>query len=235
MFKTFATLFRGAAAAAEENLIDRNALLILDQQIRDTRGALERGRHALAIAMAQDEAEGKRLAETRRHIAELEQRATEALKTGRDDLAEEAAEVIAALESDAAAIAEAQATFATEAKHLKRHVANAQQRFAEIERGRRLAQAAEAVRKLKSSGGLTATGASPALADAEATLKRLRDRQIEEAAVEAHLQTIDEGVRARTVSDKLEAQGFGPRTRPTSADVLARLKAKATPEPTLQA
>lgn len=235
MFKTFATLFRSAAATAEESLIDRNALLILDQQIREARSALERGRHALAIAMAQDDAEGKRLDDTRRHIADLEQRATEALRGGRDDLAEEAAEVIAALEADGTAIAEAQMTFATEARRLKRHVANAQQRFSEIERGRRLAQAAEAVRKLKTSGGLTATGSTPALANAEASLKRLRARQIEDAAVEAHLQTIDEGSRARTVSERLEAQGFGQRTRPTSSDILARLKARTSAEPTLQA
>jgi hypothetical protein len=38
MFKTFVTLFRGAAAAAEEEIVDRNALLILDQQIGDAVG-----------------------------------------------------------------------------------------------------------------------------------------------------------------------------------------------------
>ncbi|HKA73876.1 MAG TPA: PspA/IM30 family protein, partial [Xanthobacteraceae bacterium] len=35
MLKTFFTLFRGSIAGAEEELVDRSALLILDQQIRD--------------------------------------------------------------------------------------------------------------------------------------------------------------------------------------------------------
>ena len=63
MLKTILTLMRGAAAAAEEEVVDRNALLILDQdqQIRDAAGAIERGKRALALAIAHDEAEGKRL------------------------------------------------------------------------------------------------------------------------------------------------------------------------------
>ena len=54
MIKTVLTLVRGAAAAAEEELTDRSALLILDQQIRDATGAIARSKRALALAMAQD-------------------------------------------------------------------------------------------------------------------------------------------------------------------------------------
>ena len=56
MFKTIVTLMRGAAAAAEEQVVDRSALLILDQQVRDAASAIERSKRALAIAIAQDEA-----------------------------------------------------------------------------------------------------------------------------------------------------------------------------------
>ena len=64
MFKTIVTLMRGAAAKAEEDFADRHALLLLDQQIRDAAAAIERAKRALAIAIAQDEAEGKRLETT---------------------------------------------------------------------------------------------------------------------------------------------------------------------------
>ena len=39
MFKTVLTLFRGSVAAAGEELEDRTALLILDQQMRDAAAA----------------------------------------------------------------------------------------------------------------------------------------------------------------------------------------------------
>ncbi len=64
MLKTVWTLMRGAAAAAEEEVVDRSALLILDQQIRDAATATERAKRALALAIAQDEAEGKHLEAT---------------------------------------------------------------------------------------------------------------------------------------------------------------------------
>ena len=40
MFKTVFTLFRGSVAVVEEELEDRSALLILDQQMRDAAAAV---------------------------------------------------------------------------------------------------------------------------------------------------------------------------------------------------
>ena len=53
MFKTVLTLFRGSVAAAEEDFESRNALLILDQQMRDA-AAIDRAKRTLALAIAQD-------------------------------------------------------------------------------------------------------------------------------------------------------------------------------------
>ena len=91
MFKTVLTLFRGSVAAAGEELEDRSALLILDQQMRDAAAAVERSKRTLALAIAQDQQEGRRLDATNARIADLEIRATAALDGGREDLAREAA------------------------------------------------------------------------------------------------------------------------------------------------
>src|ERR1700750_3494460 len=103
MFKTVLTLFRGSVAAAGEELEDRTALLILDQQMRDAAAAVERSKRTLALAIAQDQQEGRRLEATNARIADLELRATAALDGGRDDLAREAAQSVAALRADPAA------------------------------------------------------------------------------------------------------------------------------------
>ncbi len=119
MLKTIVTLFRGAAFRAEEEFADRSALLILDQQIRDSAAGIERAKRALAVAIAQDEAEGKRLETTLARIADLEERAVAALGGGSEELATEAAEAIAVMEADRDAIREARATFAREIAGLK--------------------------------------------------------------------------------------------------------------------
>ena len=227
MLKTLITLIRGATSRAEEEVADRSALLILDQQIRDAAAATDRAKRALALAIAQDDAEAKRLERALSGIADLETRATGALAAGREDLAREAAEAIALMETDRDAIREARATFAREISSMKTAVAGATLRLAELERGRRIAQAAEAVRRLKFDGVAGPTGVA-ALVEAETTLKRLRERQAEDAAASAALEALD-GASGKTIANRLEAEGFGPRTRPTAADVLDRLKRRSTP------
>src|SRR3712207_1802784 len=150
MFKLVTVLLRGAAAASQEAFADRHALLILDQHMRDAAAALEAAKRALAIAMAQDSQEGKRLDTVLAKIADLETRALAALAGGREDLAAEAAEAIAALEADRDGIQAARAHFATEITRLKRSVADAERRMAGLERGRRIARSDEAVRRLRS-------------------------------------------------------------------------------------
>src|ERR1700675_809836 len=95
MFKIFFALARGAAAVAEGEVIDRSALLILDQQIRDAATAVERRKRAVADAITHDGAEGRRLEATLARLADLEERAVAALAGGREDLASEAADGIA--------------------------------------------------------------------------------------------------------------------------------------------
>jgi phage shock protein A len=224
MFKTLVTLFRGAAAAAEEEIVDRNALLILDQQIRDAAGALQRGKRALAIAIVHDDAERKRIESLSTRISDLEERAVAALAAGREDLAAEAAGAIAAMENDRTAVGEACASCADEIARLRSTVADFTRRLADLDRGRRIAKAAEAVRRLKAGHNPQGIIGTAALAEAEDTLRRLRDRQTDDVAVDNVMQSLDPEAASNTLIDRLEAAGCGPHTKTTAADVLGRLR-----------
>jgi phage shock protein A len=228
MFKTVLTLFRGTVAVAEEELQDRTALVILDQQMRDAAAAVERSKRALALAIAQDQQEGKRLEATYARITDLEVRAGAALEAGREDLAREAAQAIANLEAERDAARTARALFASEIARLKRHVANAEARIGELDRGRRIARAAEAVRNLRRGGIEAARPYECTLPEAEATLKRLRERQVEAQAADEALMELDAATGPLSVAERLAEQGFGPRIKTTADDVLARLKASRT-------
>ena len=228
MFKTVLTIFRGSIAAADEELQDRSALLVLDQQMRDAAAAVERSKRSLALAIAGDQQEGRRLEATNARIADLEVRATAALEGGREDLAREAAQAIANLEADRDAAMTARTLFASEISRLKRHVANAEARITELDRGRRLARASEAVRSLRRSGIEAVRPYESTLPEAEATLKRLRERQMEAQAADDALFEIDTASGPLATAEKLAEQGFGPRIKATADDVLARLKAKRT-------
>ncbi|MDN3275876.1 PspA/IM30 family protein [Frankia sp. RB7] len=229
MFKTVVTLFRGSVAAAGEELEDRTALLILDQQMRDAAGAVERSKRTLALAIAQDQQEGRKLEATVARIADLETRAVAALDGSREDLAKEAAEAIAGLEADRDAALTARALFATEIARLKRHVATAQARITELDRGRRVARASEAVRSLRRCGIEAARPYESTLPEAESTLRRLRERQLEAQAADDALVELDAATGPLATAERLAEQGFGPRLKTTADDVLARLKSKRMP------
>src|SRR6516164_9656123 len=119
MLKTLITMVRGRTARIAEELGDQNALLVLDQQMRDATGALDRAKKALAIAIAQDGQELQRQDATLARIADLETRAVAAIDAGREDLATEAAEAIATLEAERDASSTARAFFAAEINKLK--------------------------------------------------------------------------------------------------------------------
>ena len=213
--------------AVVEEVADQNALVILDQQMRDAIGAVDRAKRALAIALAQESQEGQRLDATRARISDLETRAIAAIEGGREDLATEAAEAIANLEAERDASATAQALFAAEIGKLRGHVLQQQMRFSQLERGRRIARAAEAVRVARRGRIEAAPVYEGTLAEAEATLSRLRERQVEADAAETAFDAFDAATGPIAVAEKLSAEGFGPRLKPNVADVLARLRQRA--------
>ena len=228
MLKTFITLVRGRTALITEEVADQNALLILDQQMRDVTWALDRAKKALAVAIAQEHQEGQRLDATHARIADLETRAVAAIEAGRDELAAEAAETIATLEGERDASLTARALFATEIAKLKGHVLQQQMRFSQLERGRRIARAAEAIRVARRGRIEDASIFTVTLAEAETTLARLREHQVEADTAEAAFEALDAATGPIAVAEKLSAEGFGPRLRPNVADVLARLRKRAT-------
>jgi phage shock protein A len=240
MIKTLITLMRGQSARAAEKIEDQHALLILDQQIRDAAGALDRARKALAVAAAQDASEDKRIATLQTDIKDLEARATAALGA-REDLATEAAEAIAGLEIDLAAARSAHASFARESARLRGLVRNGERRIADLERGRRTAQAADAVRRLRTKGLWTVGQNASALRDAEVTLERLRRNQAEAETADQVYDELANETGPDLLKEKLEKAGFGDRTKPTAASVLERLRQAqqarpaAPPSPPLQA
>jgi phage shock protein A len=232
VFKTLLILMRGGAARAAEEIADSNALLILDQQMRDSRAALERCKRALALAIAQDEMEGQRLATCNSQIADLEVRVKAALTGNNEQLAYEGAEAIADLEADRDAAMKARALFAAEIGRLRATVAKAEQRMLALHRGRRIARASEAARNLRRSPIASTHVYESTLSDAETTLARLRERQAEALAGEEALAQLDQATHPSTVAERLAAQGFGPRLQATAADVLARLRADHTQQST---
>ena len=217
MFKELVTLLRGQANAAADNLAQSNALVILDQQIRDAGASIGSTRRAPAIAIAEDRQDAQRTTALADRTASLEDRARAALAGNRDDLAMLAAGTITELEMDLAACTPARVLLGEEIPRLRRIVGEAERRFAEVQRRRRLARVGAAVGRSR-LGDMDGT----VLGEAEATLAVLRIRQVAMTAAEEALDELT-STPAR-IEDRPGQAGFGPVTRPTAAIVPAKLK-----------
>ena len=170
---------------------------------------LERAKRALAVAIAQDSQEGQRLDATRARIEDLETRAVAAIEGGRDDLANEAAEAIATLEAERDASATARALFAAEIAKLRGRVLQQQMRFSQLERGRRIARAAEAVR-------MAAVAVSRPLRSSRARLQK--PRQHSPACANA---------RSRPMPQKRHSTRSMPRPAPSPSPKSSRPRVSA--------
>jgi phage shock protein A len=178
----------------------------------------------VAIAIAQNEQEVGQYNKLIARIEDLEARATLALQGGKHDLAREAAETIALLEVERAASDEAQRSFASEIERLRRIVRGSDLRLRDLQRGQRIAAAADKTHRLREA----APGSSlSALKDAEETLSRLRARQKQIDAAATAMAEMELSNDPATLSRKLAEAGCGAPIHASVEAILERLASKA--------
>lgn len=224
MFKIMTTLIRGRSHDLAEAITDANALPILRQQLRDAADGLERSRRAVAVVMAYHAREKKSAQRIASQLADLEERALEALQQDREDLATEAASAIAELEAEQGATNRALTNYETEITRLREQVSLCEQRLRALQRGKQIADAAERTQRLR---GTMPGGVLSSLREAEATLERIQTRQDHGEEIELAMVELSSGSNAGAVSARLAAAGCGAPLRSEAADVLARLRKKA--------
>ncbi len=224
MFKAFVTLMRGATHDAEEKFTDRHALLILQQQMRDAAHAVSTARKAVAVAVAQNTQEAKQHGCLVKRVEDLEARTVSAIKQGKDNLARDAAETIAALEAEREVSEQAQAQFSAEISRLKANVRKAESRLRDLQRGQRLATATDQAQKLHEQ--IPADGLS-ILDEAEQTLARLRTRQSQIDLTAKAIQEMELTSAPGKIVERLAEAGCGAPIKTSADDILERLSKKA--------
>lgn len=227
MFKTLTTIVRGVAAEADEAVFDANATRILAQQLRDAADAMEHAKRELACAMAHRACEQRAIEAVDQRVAHLEQGAVDAINGKRDDLAAEAATMIAALEDERRERVDAMAKFDLDIQRLQQLTDNGRRRLADLRRGLEMARAQEALRRAGANGRKALSSGVGALRDAESTLAKIRtvnQRSDDEHKALEELENVQSG---KDLDRRLADAGFGPNLKTRSSDVLARLQRAA--------
>lgn len=223
MFNTIKTLILGANARTEETLRDTYAIELIDQKIREADEGLRAAKGTLASLIQRQRAEERLLATLDQRISDMTRRATEAMDAGRDDLAMQAAEALAQMENERVLRAETVLRLDSKIVRLRQSVEAGHRRIIDLKQG---ATTARAIRREQSLIKKLPNGEASAIEEAEALIARVTnaDDPFERSDI---LRGINRELSHDGLADRMADAGFGPATRVTAADVLARLKTKA--------
>ena len=226
MLNVLKTLFLGASARAEEQLTDHFAIDLIEQKIRESENALSLAKTTLAALIIRQRNEQTTLTRLDTQVADLEDRARQALGAGREDLAADAASAIADLENERAVRRDTLAQLANRVARTQQAVEKAHRRIIDLRQGMISARAADAERKAQKSLNRS-IGSNASIREAEELIGRVLNGP--DPFVESEvLDEIDAGLSGTDIRDHLGQAGFGAKTKVDASDVLKRIKASST-------
>ncbi len=225
MFRTLKTLFDGANARAEEGVRAAYSVELIDQKIREAMDGLKQAKLTLAGFIQRKRAEQKHIETLDHRIQDLTQRAQEALKGEREDLASEAARAIADLENERTTRSQTRDRLDTRIMRLESTIESVNRRIIDLKQGAIAARAAKSEHRMQDRLNNTLNGGD-ALGEAEELIKGVlnADDPFEQAEI---LRDIDAGLDGTDAASKLENAGFGAASKSSAQNVLERLKADA--------
>ncbi|MEL6410952.1 MAG: PspA/IM30 family protein [Pseudomonadota bacterium] len=224
MLTTFRTLITGANARSEERVKDVFAIELIDQKIRESDAQLKAAKTTLASLMQRQKSEQRLLDALTKRIETMSSRAKDALKNEREDMAMQAAQAIATMENEAELRRETVDRLESKVIRLKNSVEASHRRMIDLKQGAITARAIR--REQQMQGSLRTTIARASAADeAEELISRVvgGDDPLEQSEI---LSGIEADLNHSSLDDKMAAEGFGPATKVTAEQVLARLQKK---------
>jgi phage shock protein A len=231
------TLFRGAATEAGQAVVDKNALRILDQEIRDASDALRKSRDDLTHMMASRRLAYDKLLPKAEKITEYTGFIEQLLARGDEALAREVAEKLATLETDCKQESQVVQQYDSNIETLKKSILQAESTISRLKQQVDSVKATANVQRAQAAIAARHSGTNSALRTAADSLERIKQQQAEHGArIEAAAQVEHLGADS-DLKAKLASAGLLDDSSSASA-VLARIKAKsqaALPAPNVMA
>lgn len=220
-----ATAVRGGVSEAGEAIVDKQALRILDQEIRDADSELGRSKEALTGIIAKRKLADKKVDSLKSSLTEYEGYAMKALDKDDDGLAVEIAEKIAGLETELLGEEGLAKAFSESEGQLRKTVGQTEANLKRLKQQVDTVKATESVQRSQAAVAARHSGAGSSMRSALDSLDRLKSKQAERAAKFEAASELAESTEEVSLDAKLKAAGIVDGGA-SGGDVLARLKAK---------
>ena len=220
-----ATAVRGGVSEAGEAIVDKQALRILEQEIRDADNELGRSKDALTGIIAKRKLADKKVDSLKSSLTEYEGYAMKALDKDDDGLAVEIAEKIAGLETELLGEEGLAKAFSESEGQLRKTVGQTEANLKRLKQQVDTVKATESVQRSQAAVAARHSGAGSSMRSALDSLDRLKSKQAERAAKFEAASELAESTEEVSLDAKLKAAGIVDGGA-SGGDVLARLKAK---------
>lgn len=217
------TMVRGTATEAGQSIVDKNALLILDQEIRDSDAELVKSREALTRLMAErNVANGKLEAKTAK-LSEYSDYIQQLLNKGDQALALEVAGKVATIENEIAQDKSVIAGMDTNVTKLTESVRQAQSTIEHLKRQVDTVKATASVQRAQESIAARSSGSNAKLRTAMDSLERIKEQQTLKDAQLSAARELESKDGDGDLTTRLQAAGVKPGAT-AAQDVLARFQ-----------
>ena len=220
-----ATAVRGGVSEAGEAIVDKQALRILEQEIRDADNELGRSKEALTGIIAKRKLADKKVDSLKSSLTEYEGYAMKALDKDDDGLAVEIAEKISGLETELLGEEGLAKAFSESEGQLRKTVGQTAANLKRLKQQVDTVKATESVQRSQAAVAARHSGTGSSMRSALDSLERLKSKQAERAAKFEAASELAESTEEVSLDAKLKAAGIVDGGA-SGGDVLARLKAK---------
>ncbi|BDP33570.1 TPA: PspA/IM30 family protein [Vibrio parahaemolyticus] len=221
-------LFRiitGNVNKAAENVIDANAITILEQEQRESKDAVRKAEDALVGIVAKRKMSESKIADFDTAIDDYTKKAISANEGGHEDLALECAQKVADLTAEKEAEQAQLEAFSKAEQTHKANIANARKTITSIDRQLDLVKANDSVQKAQAATQESVIGAKSKTSTALDSLNRIQAKQKENAAKFEAQQELSDAATSSDLDQKLKAAGIGGST--SAQDQLAAILNKS--------
>jgi len=226
MLSKVVTAIRGGLTEAGEAIVDRQALRILDQEIRDAAEELDQSKDALASMIAKQKLSEEKIAKLQASIEENEAYAVKALDKSDEALARDLAGKVADLEAKLEGEHEVHESYKASANKQRTAIAKAEKDVRYMKNQLDTLKATENVQRAEAAVSERYSGSSSKLRTAMESLERIKEKQ---AMTDAKMSAAHD-MAAEDENQSMEQRliNAGIKGSNKTEDVLDRLKQKST-------
>lgn len=218
------TALKGGINEIGENVIDENALRILDDEIRHASEDLNQTKDALASVIARQKVAEEKVTETRDKIKQHEEYVIAALNKGDETLALEISERVARFENSKAEQNKQIRDLREQADQLRDTIRAAEGQLRKLKQQTETIKATEALQRAQQVVAQRHSSSNPRLRTALDSLERIRERQRQSAAeIQADIEMSQEATESDLDRRLREA---GITNDANAKQVLQRIKNK---------